>query len=413
MKYIKNILIIFVLSLFINTSVYALDTSLKIYDDADFLTEEEEIRLKGLIDVYINEFNIDLIVVTTKDNSSSGSTEKYAEDFYKNNNFGLNKNKDGILLILDSTSGEDFGYVYANGEAELIYDVTRRDKILDNIIDIYSQGYYKTVEEFIKSSSDYAIKGHITSEEPKKYTKIYDEANLLTENERELLNKLAEDFVKKYNLDLVIVTTLNNSSSGSTKAYAEDFYDYNGFGIGKTFDGILFLIDRTYGYNDTYFLTTGEAIRIYDDARIEYVLDDIAAKKESGYYAMFEQFIKSASDYASKGVSPLNKNKYINENGDLVEKRMFPIFPFILISLASSSIIVGILVFRNKMVKKATKAMEYLDQKTINYTRKEDSFVNTHTTRSRITTNSGGSGGGSSTSRGSSGRSHGGGGRRM
>ena len=89
--------------------------------------------------------------------------------------------------------------------------------------------------------------------------KVHDNADLLTDYEEQQLQVLAEEYVEEYDMDLVIVTTLYNEGKG-TELYAMDFYEQNGFGVGGTYDGILFLIDRTYGYNDTYMVTSGHAI---------------------------------------------------------------------------------------------------------------------------------------------------------
>ena len=66
-----------------------------------------------------------------------------------------------------------------------------------------------------------------------------------------------------------------------------------------------------------------------------------------------------------------------------------------------------ILVKKNKMVKKATTAGDYLDKDSVNYSVKTDQFAGTITTRHRINNNSssGHSGGGHS-SFGSSGGGH-------
>lgn len=246
--------------------------------------------------------------------------------------------------------------------------------------------------------------------------KIYDDADLLTSEEETQLKVKIDAFIDKYNMDMVIVTTNDNSSSGTTQDYAQDFYDYNGFGIGKTKDGILLLIDRTYGYNDLRIVTTGEAILIYDDIRIEYILDDIVYAKSDGYYQMALAFVDASSNYAEKGVAPSNSGYYIDVNGILKPKRFFPWFWVILISLAVPSIIVGVLVARNKMIKKEVQAAAYLDQNSIEYTRREDRFITTHTSSAYIPRNTGGSGGrsggGSSTFSSHSGTRHGGGGRR-
>ena len=80
--------------------------------------------------------------------------------------------------------------------------------------------------------------------------------------------------------------------------------------------------------------------------------------------------------------------------------------------MAFPSFVLLLLMEKNKMIKKATQATAYLDQNSIEYTRKEDRFITTHTSSTYIPRNTGGSGGGSSIHSSHSGVSHGGGGRR-
>ena len=78
-------------------------------------------------------------------------------------------------------------------------------------------------------------------------TKVYDYAQVLTTTEEEKLKTSAMEYIEEYNMDMVLVTVKYHTKS-DTKAYAEDFYDYNGFGIGDTYDGIIFVIDFSFGY---------------------------------------------------------------------------------------------------------------------------------------------------------------------
>lgn len=241
--------------------------------------------------------------------------------------------------------------------------------------------------------------------------KVYDYAQVLTEKEESKLKSSIDSYINEYNMDMVLVTVKYHTKN-TTKEYAEDFYDYNNFGIGNTKDGILFVIDFTFGYTDIYILTTGEAIRIYDDNRIDKMLDNIANKKDKGYYHMFESFTSDASNYANLGVPSSNSNTKIDSNGDLVylETIHWPLI--IIFSLLTPTIIVLIFVFKNRMVKKSTTAAYYLKDGSVVINVKRDNFITTNTTSVRINDSSSSSGG-SSVSRGSSGRSHGGGGRRL
>lgn len=246
--------------------------------------------------------------------------------------------------------------------------------------------------------------------------KVYDYAQVLTTSEEEKLKTSALEYIEDYNMDMVLVTVKHHTKT-DTKAYAEDFYDYNGFGIGDTYDGIIFVIDFTFGYTDIYMSTTGEAIRMYDDYRIDRILDNIADQKNNGYYAMFNSFINDSKSYASLGIPSSNSNIEINEYGDPVYEEASPLPMIIIISLIVPSIVLGILVYKNRMIRKSTNATYYLKKDSVVINIKDSRFLTTHTSSVRIndTSSSGGSGrvGGSSVSRGSSGRSHGGGGRRL
>ena len=56
--------------------------------------------------------------------------------------------------------------------------------------------------------------------------KVYDYANVLSENEEKILKEKALEFIDKYNMDMVLVTVKHHEKR-TTQAYAQDFYDYN------------------------------------------------------------------------------------------------------------------------------------------------------------------------------------------
>lgn len=226
--------------------------------------------------------------------------------------------------------------------------------------------------------------------------KVYDFANKLTMSEEEEYQEIAEEFNEKYDMDLVIVLVDYGYSAYQIETYADDFYDYNGFGVGDDNSGIIIAIDTSDELKNEYNIaveTTGKAIKRYTDNEIDFIFDHLGDNKYDGYTAMIDGFIEDAKNYSDLEKSPL------------------PWILLILIPILSSTITICIMLAMNKMVKKATTAEAYLDTNAINFTRREDRFVTTHTTRIPINTSSGG--GGSSTHHGSSGVSHGGGGRHV
>ncbi len=243
--------------------------------------------------------------------------------------------------------------------------------------------------------------------------KIYDFANLFTESQENILYNDVSSFINEYDMDMVIVT-INDNNKSSSMAYADDFYDYNYFGVGSTNDGLLLLIDMD--NRVVWISTTGKAILMYDDARIDDILDYVQDELvDANYYNAGLEFISESKYYAEKGIPSSNSNMTIDKDGNYVERfdimsyilRVFPIPTIITLVV----ILIGVTSHRN--VKKAVFAKEYLKENTVRITGRQDKFLRSNTASYRISSSSSGSSssGGSSTHSGSSGVSHGGGGR--
>lgn len=239
--------------------------------------------------------------------------------------------------------------------------------------------------------------------------KVYDFANLLDENEEKLILNSINEFISKYDMDMVIVT-IDSNPRYSAQKFSDDFYDYNSFGKNKTRDGVLFLIDMD--TRNFYISTTGEAIRLYNDYRINAILDYVEPYiKDENYYEAASSFIQKSAYYANSGIPSGNVNSYINEKGDIVYYKKINYFFSVVGSLIITAIVIAILVNKNKMIKKATNANLYFNKDLAKITEKNDKFLTTYTTSVSLSSSSGGSGSGSSTHSSSSGSSHGGGGR--
>lgn len=245
--------------------------------------------------------------------------------------------------------------------------------------------------------------------------KIYDFSNILTNGEIEILRNNIEKFVDKTNMDMVILT-INEPYSYDSKNedIAADFYDYNDFGIDfDHYSGIL-LLRNTY-QNDPYFdiYTFGEAQIYFDYDRLENTLDYIYDDLHAGrYLSGFNKFITKISNYYDSGVPKKMRDAYIDDNGDIQYDYKWhpPLLVALIVSCIGATIYILILINKNKMVKAASKAFDYLNKESINFTNRQDVFVNSITTHYTISSNSG-SGGGHS-SHGSSGGGHSSGGGR-
>ena len=217
------------------------------------------------------------------------------------------------------------------------------------------------------------------------HEKIYDFADLFTDSEEESLYSKVKDYISSFNIDMVIVT-IDHNNKGSAREYADDFFDYNNFGIGNKHDGILYLIDMD--TREVYISTSGKGISMYSSSKVDKLLDrSYNYLKKKDYYGSVTSFI----DYATT----IN-NKSVNF-----------VISF-LVSFALATIVVLIFKSKHKGIRLATNADFYLDLANSKELVKNDKFISTHTTKRPIPRDTGGSSG---THTSSSGRSHGGGGR--
>ena len=236
--------------------------------------------------------------------------------------------------------------------------------------------------------------------------KIYDFAELLTEEEEKQLYDKVKEFIANTNLDLAIVT-INTNVKDSTQDYADDFYDYNDFSI----DGLAFVIDMQ---NRIFYISTaGKAMLYYDDYRIEYILSALDQEMYNHeYFNACNTLISQLTEYYNNGFSD-NADKYV-----VIGTQIYRKTPYLLLSIiavVSATIGTLILALRNKKIKLATNSNDYFDNKSFEITKDTKEFISSNTSRVYIPpadSGGGGSSGGGFHS-GSSGASHGGGGHRF
>ena len=70
---------------------------------------------------------------------------------------------------------------------------------------------------------------------------ITDSVGYLTEEQNKELSARLDKIRKQYNFDIVFVSE-DRLSAYDAQTSADDIYDYNGYGYGENYDGILFYI---------------------------------------------------------------------------------------------------------------------------------------------------------------------------
>ena len=105
--------------------------------------------------------------------------------------------------------------------------------------------------------------------------KIYDYAQILNDKEEKDLKKSVDKYIKKYNIDMVLVT-IKHYNQNTLEEYMELFYNTNKFGIGDNKDGIMFTIDLK--NDDIGIKTFGITNDLYSENELNKILTKVNKK---------------------------------------------------------------------------------------------------------------------------------------
>ncbi len=142
--------------------------------------------------------------------------------------------------------------------------------------------------------------------------RVYDKAGLFSSGEITELERKLGRAVDKTGLDFVILTT--SDKDGATLAdYADDFYDYGGFGTDADHSGLIMLIDMQ--DRTVYMGTTGKACDYLTDKRINDLTDDNDELYEyladERYADAAAEFIGGVEDYVRQGIPGARKLTFL------------------------------------------------------------------------------------------------------
>jgi uncharacterized protein len=228
--------------------------------------------------------------------------------------------------------------------------------------------------------------------------RIVENAGLLNDSQKENLRRLTGAIFQTYGFDLVIVTERNIGNT-SPMVYADDYFDYNGYGE----NGCLLL--QVTGNRDYWISTAGTGIKILNNYAFNKVETDIVKFLSAGSnYDAYLAFIQDWELFLSLDKNYRSYNFFYEWNAVLVTVSWVIAF------------LIGIIVVQvwkkgmnTALPQRAAGA--YVVPGSLAFKVKADNFLYSTVTRTKRQTETGSSGGGG-VHTGSSGRSHGGGGGR-
>lgn len=236
--------------------------------------------------------------------------------------------------------------------------------------------------------------------------RLYDGADLLTDAEEESLLYTLDGLSEKWQSNIVVLTV--DEHTGPIQAYADDYFDYNGFCSEFNESGVLFMLsmaDRSWAIS-----TSGSCQFAFTDYGQEYLVEEmlpyLREADYSGAFNKYAQIIDYFLDLYSQGTPYDRGYKPPKTGSDYGRYGLISI----IIGLVTGLIPIFSMKSQLKTVKMKSGAAGYAPGGP-NLSVKEDTFINktiTKTARPKESDSRSGSSGGSSLHTSSSGHSHGG-----
>lgn len=252
--------------------------------------------------------------------------------------------------------------------------------------------------------------------------RVVDEADLLTDGEENDLAAQLDEISERLQFDVAVVT-VNSTNGQDIIDFTDDYYDYNGYGLGEDYDGAMLMIDM--GAREFYISTCGYGITALGDDELSYISDQFLNGLSDGdYYDAFCTFASLCDDFVTAesggSVSASVSDFYSDPNGyssggSTDGFKITGVIVMLVICLALGFLFAGIPMSRMKRQMKPVmlkaEARDYLKPDSRKITKSRDAFLYHTITRvpkpKQDSDHNGGSFGGG-VHMGSSGRSHGG-----
>lgn len=244
-------------------------------------------------------------------------------------------------------------------------------------------------------------------------SKVVDDADLLSYDEEQEIQSMLDEFAGESGWTLFAVTT-DDANGMTSEEYADDYVDQNAFEE----NGVCFLIDMD--NREIYMSTTGSAIRILTDHRIDSIMDDSYEYAGDGEYARcFETMIREMEDSFHEGIESGQYN-YDRDTGEISKApnrlTVWDMLISLIAAAAAGGAVIAVIAGKYRL-KFGGWQYDFKSNSRLDLTNKTDRLVNTFRTAHHIQRDSGGgsgsSGSRSTTHHSSGGGTHGGGGHKF
>ncbi len=308
----KKIFAIFIaamvcLSMAVSASAY---TQQYVYDPDYHLTDDEIYEISSYAQRIENESGYAVIFCVISDNFGETNAD-YAEEAYY-----AYTDAENALIYVHNTTEKVYDY-YIEGDSKGVFtdDILSAMKTAYDTNESYYgglMGFYAAAETALENA-EYATAptvGDAPTKAPdsngtdfvpveRTLSLVVDQANIIPDDVETALLARSEAMAAEYEMEVAIVTT-NDFEGKSSQAYADDFYDYNGYGYGENDDGMLVVYKPgEEGEREIWITTHGNGSSVFFQGIREGIITDMKD------YLIAEDYDKAFNVYLDRAEAQL------------------------------------------------------------------------------------------------------------
>ncbi len=298
------------LSMALSASAY---TSQYVYDPEYKLSDSELYELNNYAAGIENESGYALIFCIISDNGGM-TNEEYAEEAY----YSYTDSKDAVVFVHNETE-KVYNYYIAGDEKGIFNEsvINAMETAYDTNESYFGgiMGFYAAAETALDApvyntapTGGNAVTNAPDSNETdfahvdRTLPLVVDQANIIPDDVEAALIARCETIAEEYKMEVAIVTA-SDFGGLIAEAYADDFYDFNGYGYGENDDGMLVVYKPgEEGERECAFSTHGKGESVFFDGILEGIFADMKNDlAEEDYEGAFNTYLDRAEEQLKPG----------------------------------------------------------------------------------------------------------------
>lgn len=281
----------------------------RLVDLADYLNDEDHEEISGMLMDFLRDAKLDLQIYIIPSVESFGCADVYefAERYYDDPKYpaGYGADRSALFYIFETdkstsellkfgpgsitTWGLMKGKFYADyymrcGNA---YDACRG--LIDRVWNDLNRGHSVRA-----ARTDMMNEANFHPYHNEKISRMLDFCGIFGQSELDALETRLTEIREKYQMDIVVLVAPD--SDGKTwEEFADDFYDYVGFGYGDEYDGMILFVDMDSADRGYTITTCGTRGQNTYNSIVETIYDDMLdAFKAGKYYEGINVYVNHA-----------------------------------------------------------------------------------------------------------------------